>query len=290
MSKLKGFSDVLVRVRKEQGFPSAYAFFHDRGGRDSLGINYRNYVNLESGKSLPKAKTLEAIMLSLGLREYSVAIRDLVEAYFAALGLDRLGRLMRSPQSPLAQANLAEMAARHALGQKRVQLSMAQWKLQAQSFEAYTCDLLLVSTPGGLELSELGRLTGFAPAALKRAVKALVSSGLAKSSGGRVRSAFENKVVEAAPMSPATMGLKAALFAHHSKLMEKSRLARSTVTTVRLTEAGLKEFLRHLDQLIDVAELYNSQDNAEGSAVYMIRGQVFQVFPWPFKGDAGSAV
>lgn len=282
MGKTESFGAALARVRREQGFASAYAFYHSQDGRKTLGLTFRNYMNLEQDKNLPKPERLETLLLALGLGDYSDAARDLAEAYCRSSGLDRVLSRLRLPSAPAAggeEARLGDLAARFALAKSKIHLSPKQWRVLAGDFEAYACYMLVGNTAGGLGYPELARLSGLGLAAVKRAVKALAAAGLAKVSGGRVLDPLEDKVTEPPPKVPAMAGVIAGLRRNNQRLVERGKLLRFCRSTIRLTEAKLGRFLQHLDQVRDLSYLYASHENTADSAVYAFRGQVFQVFP-----------
>ena len=59
------FARALGAKREAAGFPTAYAFFHRRGGRERFGFSYHHYLLLESGKRLQSTEALERIVDAL---------------------------------------------------------------------------------------------------------------------------------------------------------------------------------------------------------------------------------
>lgn len=282
MAVSRVFADALSRIRQRQGFPTAHSFYKLRAGRRSLRMTFRNYLNLEQGKSLPKPERFEALAAALGLEEHSAAARELAEAYLSALGLVRLTVFLGKKEdifSTHEDAHLMELAARQALQSRLAHLSTAQWGILARDYEAYVCDDLLQNTSGGLELASLARQAGLSPAAAKRAVSALVAAGLAEVAGRRVRSSFEGRIVEDLPTLPATMRTKAGMLKNQARQAQEGKLVGNSVFKVRLGGAGLQQVQRRVDQLSTVAGLYEESAGGADSGVYMVRTQVFRLFP-----------
>lgn len=274
------FGGVLARTRKQQGFPSAHAFYTGRDGRRTLGLTFRNYLNLESGKSLPKPERFLAIVSALGLADHAANARALAEAYLASLGLERVTRLLAGGKSrPRSEDwRLAELAARKALEQTTVQLTAEQWKLRADDYDANTCHLLLLNTAGWQPVPAIARRTGIALTPVKRALRKLAAAGLAEISGEKARSALLGKSVAAPPRTPAMVGVIAALRKHQERWSERGKLLRNAITVVRLSREDLDHLQRHMDQFMDLALLYSSAEPAPDSDIFVLRGQIHRIF------------
>ena len=121
------FAGVLARLRREQGFATAHAFYKARGGRRAFGVAFTNYLGLERGRSLPKGRRLEGLVAALGLDPASRAARELVLAYLSdVLGSQTLVRpfeIAPLPDPAPPGWQIAEHAARQALGGRSVRLT-----------------------------------------------------------------------------------------------------------------------------------------------------------------------
>jgi transcriptional regulator with XRE-family HTH domain len=274
------FGAALAKVRKAQGFSTAYAFYKQREGRKTFGLTFRNYVNLEQGKSVPKADKLLAILPALGLGEHSPQARELVDAYYTALGLEALERYRIGASKPEApEPSLESLAAKLALERTSTQLSLEQWKTLARDFANNACHLVLHNTRGGRDLKELPELTGLSAAEVKRGVKSLEAVGLAAVSGNRVRCPFEERYLKGPPKSAEMAGILKALREHHARLTASGVLIQNSATHLRLTETGVKYLQKHLYNLMELAALCEEQEASDGSAIYMLWGQLFKIFP-----------
>lgn len=198
------------------------------------------------------------------------------------MGLDRLEDFRRAPKEPSLgreDFRLGEHAARHALHANSAQWSIEQYKVLAEDFEACVCNDLLANTRGGLPLAELAMQTGLSAGAARRAVRVLSSAGLVRSSGGRARSLTDDKFILPPPQLPTMAGVLGALRRHDARMAEEGKLVRNAPRTVRLTETNLMHFQRHIDQMMELGELYNNQENTADSAVYLVWAQIFKLFP-----------
>ena len=137
------FSSVLARLRREQGFATAHAFYKARGGRRAFGVAFTNYLGLERGRSLPKGRRLEVLVAALGLEPASRAARELVLAYLKdTLGSETLTRpfeVLPLPDPAPPGWQIAENAARQALGGRSRRLTPEQYALLARDEATYAC-------------------------------------------------------------------------------------------------------------------------------------------------------
>ena len=82
------FSEMLVKLRKDAGFVTAYKFFYDNGGDKVLGMCYRKYLMMEQGRFLPQFKHLRAFIYGLHLQNRSAAANGLADAWLRTMAGD----------------------------------------------------------------------------------------------------------------------------------------------------------------------------------------------------------
>jgi len=221
-----------------------------------------------------------AILLALGFGDHRSEAQELVEAYLASMGLDRLKPFMRpGPQGAAPGPNVGAVAARSAVQKSTIQLTLEQWQLLAKDFEAHTCETLLANTRGGMDPSTISRITKLSPAAVKRAVKALAAVGLVKVAKGRIRCILDDKTGETPPKSPAMLAAKAAMARQFERWGAQGRSEGNYLINVRLTRANLDQFKQQIDYTLDLAELLSNQQSGDDSAVYMVQTRIVDLFP-----------
>lgn len=277
MKRTWAFGERLTRIRRQQGFVRPHSFYMSRDGRANLGLTFRSYLNLEQGKSLPKATTLRAILRALGVGESSVEARELVQAYFASLGLGEFSALLSSAV-PAADIDDVEYAARHELRRRTSQLTLDQWRALADDYGANACHCFLINTPGGAALDELARRTGLAPVEVRRAIGKLVIAKLARATRTRARSAFEGTALLEAPPLPDMKDRIAALKRHRALLNARAREVRSAVILARLTPENLARVIARLERLREFVAMCESSQR-DGSEVYEIQSRILDAFP-----------
>ncbi len=284
MTNAKAFGGALSRIRKEQGFPSAHQFFKSIGGSKSLGLAFVSYWDMERGKKLPKSWRLKAIITALGIEPHSPKAQELVRAYFSALsGSDELLQILSGPApagGDLSGGELAEEAAHQVLARHSVNLTLEQWKLCARDMVTHICQNFLANTAGWVTVRELSDATRFKPEAIRKALKALASGGLADFSGEKVRGKFAGKVIQLLPATPATAAVKAAIRDKWNTWLADSKCVDSKRMTVRMTSAGLDIYRQHLEKAVNLAAAYDyAGENRQGSAIYLIDAKIFRILP-----------
>ncbi|MHB0997105.1 MAG: hypothetical protein ACYC2I_12115 [Elusimicrobiales bacterium] len=79
------FPESLVKLRKADGFGTAYRFFHDSGGQPVLKITCRKYLLREQGRALPPIETVTRLAPALKLMQKSGALGSLVASWLKTM-------------------------------------------------------------------------------------------------------------------------------------------------------------------------------------------------------------
>ena len=243
MSKPAEFAAVLTRLRESAGFPTAFAFHKSRDGRRALGLSFPNYLKIERGVSLPQAKRLEPLLSALGL----------VDSWM-----------------------LAESAARQAIGLRKVQLSLEQYRTLAKDAVAYACHAIMANTQASMTGAELAKLTGRSASAIATALAALERAGLAKLSGPKARSPFAGQYVTPPALTPLTASIYAALQKHRREWEPRAR--HSSYLVLRARKDGIERYLPHLADAVNLSAIYGDVKPAEDSGFYLVEARVSKLF------------
>lgn len=274
------FAVVLTKLREQAGFPTAFAFYKGRDGRRALGLSFPNYLKLERGKSLPQAKRIEPLLSALGLELNSPGAKELVRAYLGSvLGSERLldvaaGSSVPDPTPPSWM--LAETAARQAIGLRKVQLSLEQYRVLAKEAVAYACHVILCNTQGWLTRLELANFTGSPAAVVTRALGHLEKAGLAELAEGKARSPYAGRFVTPPALTPLTSSIYAALQKHREAWA--ARVHHSNYLILRARKDGLERFLPHLADAVNLSAIYGDVKPSEDSAFYLVETRVSKLF------------
>lgn len=277
------FSSVLIRLRREQGFATAHAFYKARGGRRAFGVAFTNYLGLERGRSLPKGPRLEGLVAALGLDPASRAARELVLAYMKdALGSAALLRPFETPPRPDPVPpgwQIAENAARQALGARSVRLTSEQYALLARDEATYACHVILANTRGWLETRELSRILDLSSADLKRRLTFLAKAALVQVRGKKVRSPLAGRYIMPPLPSPAAAFSSSRLRKYRDEwARRRGRSVHQAYLILRAPEPKLRDYLGHLSDVVAMSALYGDVGRAEDSEVYLVEGKVTRLF------------
>lgn len=284
MAKGKLFAAELRRLRKSQGYPSAHRFFNGVGGGRALGLSFMSYWDIERGKKLPKSWRLKGILTALGVKEESPQARALVRAYFHDLsGSDELVALLCPPAQPgggLTSRELSELAARRAVEQRSVNLTLEQWRRRSGDFETCVCQNYIVNTAGWVTVAELAAVTGFAAKKIRASLEVLRSAKLVETEGEKVRSPFSGNVIRPIPATPEGAAAKAAFKRHMDKWLEGAPVVGSGRMTMRMTKANFELYRQHLENFVNLACVYSgSSEDREDSRIYCVDASLYRLFP-----------
>jgi hypothetical protein len=283
MPHAEHFSVALAAARKDQGFPSAYAFYRARGGKKVVGMTFPNYVRLEQGKGLPKGPRLLRLIELLGLPLSAPQAKGLIWAYMRdLLGADApVEALQAAGPTDAAPGSwmMAENATRQAIGSRQAQLSLDQYKVLARDAVVYGCHVLLCNHAAGRSKKQLAQALGETPAAITRALKALVSAELAKVSKDRAVSPLAGKYVVPPEPVPAMAMIYRSLAAHRATWAKqgRSRLMHSPYLILRAPKAKVAQYLSHLSDVVRMSAIYGDVDT-EDAAMFLVEGRVSEIF------------
>lgn len=277
------FGQALVRLRKAQHFAAPYAFYKARGGARVFGLSFANYLNLEKGRSLPRGSRVERLLEATGHAPGSPAARELLYAYFRdVLGSDKLlGAWSASPRTDPAPPGwqAAELAARQAIQQRSVQLTLEQYEALVGDPLAYGCHVILANTRGWLSPLELCGMLRAGRAKVATALRRLGTAGLAECASGKARSPLAGKYVVPPVVSPATVGIYARLQAYRNDWEKRhGHRIHQSYLTLRASRKAFADYLPHLSDVVALSAVYGDVAPGPDSELYLVESRVTRVF------------
>ena len=151
--------------------------------------------------------------------------------------------------------------------------------MRVRDMATHICQIFLTNTGGWVTVKELQEATGFKPEALRKALKALASGGLAKFSGDKAQSPFVDKVIKGMPKTPEMLPIKDAMRERWDAWLADSKIVGGKTLTLRMTKPNLELYLQHLEKAVDLACVYEDPGaDKKESEIYFIRANVFSVF------------
>lgn len=178
---MAAFASTLRDLRVQVGYTSARSFFKGRGGAPHFGCTYRQYVNVEAGRSLPGPRLLEKISVGLRLVENPERARLFFTAYLQSVSRseDLVRLIVTAFSSPGGDAPLLGSMARQAEETTRV-LTAQQSEFIASKAEHYWPFTLLAEDRGHWSAHEISHLTGLPEASIKKSLEKLAAFKLLK--------------------------------------------------------------------------------------------------------------
>lgn len=180
---------LLAQYRKEAGFETGRGFYKKCGGRAALGCTYQQYLNIETGRSVPKPAAFYAIIVQLGIwRDYEKS-RRLCRAYLEAQfgGGEFLEFLLRSlgpvSQAAASTATPLRRAMQRDHDSRLAPLTPEQSRLIKQDAVHYWTHHVLTGDAGWWDAGKIAKLFGFRTGEVQKALDELVKAkvaGLAK--------------------------------------------------------------------------------------------------------------
>jgi hypothetical protein len=274
---------MLASVRREQGFSTAYAFYHGRGGKPVFAMTFANYARLERGVSLPKGPRVARLIELLGLEPRHPRAKALLRAYLADhLGSEAL--LEAASGEPKAEETpegwgVAAEASQQATSQRSAQLSIEQYEVLAKHPVAYACHVILYNTAKWVSPADLAADLGVKPAAVHDALRALAAAGLAERSGQLVRSPLAGKyVVPPTPTEP-LKGIYDRLAQHRSTWLNgSSDLEHSSYLLLRARPERMGRFFGRLDEAVRMSAIYGDVNAFADGGIYYVVAKVHRIF------------
>lgn len=286
------FSQLLRRCREQAGYASAREFFKSCGGRSALGCTYAQYLNIESGRSTPKAKLFNAVVVMLGLWKDPENSRRLCKAYLTALlgGGEPLDFIVRSlgpaPRTPGSAASPLRKAMAQVQAARLKPLTAEQSRLIRRDVPCYWVYRILSSDSGSWTPERLAALLGIGAASARRALEDLVAAGLAVrgadggcwSPGRDHHMVHERPVVRenhaASPFMPQMRRLWDHMARRHGEILFDHYLV------LRASESEIRGYYPYFAQAVGGLGVYDTIDKGPDTAVLLVEATVRRLLPF----------
>lgn len=243
------FSRAFVRARTTTGFKTAYAFYHDNGGRRVFPFTYAYYLKVERGASLPTPAWLATLLDALrtgGFAQRARLTRDYLRDWSetSAVYEEVFAPLIRA-----AEESDEQRVARNLRGYVTYNVTPAQYRTLVETPEAYACLALLTSAAGAMKSSRAAELLGAEEKSCARALGELKRLGLVRATkDGRFSHRYPDRFYSM-PTDAASLKLSASLRKRLDALAERQgeplsdvwATARLDRTAIAATAADLRE-------------------------------------------------
>lgn len=273
------FSKKLVQLRKDAGFPTAYRFYHDNGGKGMLKISYRKYLLIEQGKSLPSIDRLNIFLFALRIVNKSAEANDFVAAWLKTLvGEENYGSLIEpliSPKPGTPGYSPMQEAMKKALSDKKYYLDPGQVEVIAASKNNYLCFTAVSNDSGAWSREDFSARIGVPLKDVSKSLKELASAKLVKEiKKGVYKCPFAGAMLEYPHMATLDPSLMKKMNDHDAKLVAEGAPVWTNSGIIRADEVALRSFFPIMGLNICTAQTYAITEKTDRSALFMIEGRI----------------
>jgi hypothetical protein len=277
------FSEHFSRLRREAGYPTAYAFFQANGGQKVFQCSFRNYIRIEQGTSLPKPERLPRLCAMLRLPLKSEELRGLVRSYLVTM-LGETSDWMLAPLEasipPAAPPQPAERALQKLVRDDMRPISVAQFEAIMDSAESYACYRVLTATKESYGAEELSALLKLSEARVQEALLKLHAQGIVE----RLKDKrFRSPLVGASLLfpDPKTLPeeLMARVYRYNKTLMRQGGEVLDTrYWGARVDLNRLQGYFAHFRETIRSLQAYSTSERSDSSALVFVEGRISKLF------------
>lgn len=273
------FSEVLTKLRREAGFPTAYGFYTANGGTPVLKITYRKYLLYEQGKELPAIEKLLRLFFALRLVPKSFQANELVLAWLKAMAGEEAFKHILQPliseKAEVSKLSPLHKAVKRALAENKYQLSPAQFGAILADRDTYLCFLALSKDTGLWSVEGLAGALELEKSAAAGAVKVLAEVKILKEvKKGFYKCPLASCKIVYPPLNVVEPALRARLDAYHKELAASGSCRLLHGCVVRADAAAFQEFFPLMTLNISTAQTYSITEKTEKSALFWVEGKI----------------
>lgn len=273
------FGAVLVKLRREAGFPTAYRFYHGNGGKRHFPFTYVHYLRIERGRKLPRPEWFGRLVSALRLAP-GPAGRELYLSYLKGLlkTEEAYGLILApliSASAPARRPAGAE-AMRWLKAQHSKHLTPEQFRVLSGSEAAYWCSEALFNETESLSAAEIASTFALSEKAAAAGLQVLEKAGMArKTSTGRYRSRWPGKFFT----FPGRLeGMKSELESiagfWEKMYRRRGRPAGERVELVRAEAESMRQYTATLAETLDTANALATHSRGEATGLFLIEARV----------------
>lgn len=273
------FFEVLVKLRREAGFPTAYGFYTANGGAPVLKITYRKYLLFEQGRELPAVEKLSRLFFALRLIPKSFQANELVVAWLRSLSGEEVFKNILQPViSEKAQASSLSplhKAVKRALTGNKYQLTPGQFNAILTDRSTYLCYLALAEDTGLWSPENLAKALKLKTTDTATALKILAGARILKADRkGLYRCPFASGLIDFPHLSTVSPEVRAKLAAYHKELLATGTCSLMHGCVVRADAAEFRNFFPLMTLNVSTAQTYAVHEKTDKSALFFVESKV----------------
>ncbi|MCX5785886.1 MAG: hypothetical protein NTX59_09365 [Elusimicrobia bacterium] len=274
------FSDVLTQLRKDNGFSTAYSFYHDNGGAPVLMVSYRKYLLMEQGKILPVIDRLRRLFFALRLHPQSPQANSLVVAWLKTMaGEDNYRDILEpivSSKAEVKGVSPLHTALKKSMADNKYFMSPDQLAVVVSSFDTYLCYLAMSSETGVCTVDALAKSLSINKTAVTKAVKSLAGAKILKEvkKGAYKCPLSSYSSVDFPHMDLMAADVRGKLKEYMRQLAASGNTEWFSACTIRADAAVFKGYIPLLQMSVHAAKTYEISQKTNKSALFMVEGRV----------------
>lgn len=275
------FSESLGKLRKGAGFPTAYRFYHDNGGKPVLKFSYRTYLLFEQGEALPPPEALIRISVALKLIPQSPPAGTLAAAWLKTMTGEEAYGAAFEPIISIKTETPGLSPMHKAMGKfvKKTPISVEQSVLILSTYDHYRAFLVLANDEGNWSAEDLAKTIGVKAAAAGRILADFGKKGLTRKIKERVY-AFrgEGIILEFPRAEIMPPGLNDRMRGYQARMLSGGSLAWRRMNVLRADAQELTAFYPVLSLSMSAATGYGVAEKTKRSAMFAIESRVVKLF------------
>lgn len=275
------FSRSLAAYRKEAGFPTAYRFYHDNGGKPVLTFSYRKYLLFEQGEALPSPEVLRRISVALKLIPKSPPAGELAAAWLKTMAGEEAYGFIFEPFISIKTETPGLSPVHKAMARfiKKRPITVAQAVLILSSCEHYRSFLLLVHDKGAWSGGALAKAAGLKEAAAAGILSAFSKAGIVKRiRNGLYKAPGEKIILEFPRAETLPHGLNDRMRGYQAEMLSSGAIAWRRMNVLRSDAVELAAFYPVLSLSMSAANAYEVGEKTKNSALFAIESRVVKLF------------
>lgn len=276
------FSGLLIRRRKEAGFPTAYRFYHDNGGAAALKISYRNYLMLEQGRALPVISRLGRLLFALGLTPGSAQADELVVAWLRTMSgeetfRDILQPLLREERKNFGFSPL-HGAMKMALSGRKHHITPDQLRVILTNRATNLCMVAMSNDTGLWPVEDIAKALGLKRSETAEAMKILAAAKLMKEvKKGVFRCPLAGGNVEYPFLNTLDQSFRLKLEKYNKDLIASGAVKSSYGCIIRADSEAFSGFFPVMGLNIATAQTYSVNKKSASSALFFVEGRIIKL-------------
>lgn len=276
------FSETLVRLRAEAGFPTAYRFFHDNGGDKVLGLSYRRYLLIEQGKNLPLIDKLKKLVYALRLVPQSPSANALVVAWLQVMaGEENYRDLLHPVIAPRAESkgvSPLHKAIEKNLSDNMYHMTPEQLEAGLANFETYLCYQAMLSETGAWAVPDIAKALQLTEPKTRAALKTLAAAKIIKEVRKDVyKCPLASYTVVTPQLNIAGRGLREKIIEYNRQLVASGRNEWRSTCVLRADAEIFKGYTPVLNLAVHTAGSYVVTRKTPKSALFLVEANVTKV-------------